>query len=143
MAYEKRTWVSGSTKCSAENFNHMEDGIETAQKGVDELNTKIAGTFSATSAFADKDNTLVRIRKRANIVNVSGYLRTASTVTSGQVIGFGYITSIGTIPEETQVVFACDTGAVTFGSIKTDGVLQIVAATAGAHYYRFNATMVV
>ena len=41
MAYEKRTWVSGVTKCSAENFNHMEDGIETAQKGVDELNTKI------------------------------------------------------------------------------------------------------
>ncbi len=39
MAYEKRTWVSGVTKCSAENFNHMEDGIETAQKGVDELNT--------------------------------------------------------------------------------------------------------
>lgn len=41
MAYEKRTWVSGVTKCSAENFNHIEDGIETAQKGVDELNTKI------------------------------------------------------------------------------------------------------
>ena len=50
MAYEKRTWVSGVTKCSAENFNHMEDGIETAQKGVDELNTKLPiysglGTF--------------------------------------------------------------------------------------------------
>lgn len=41
MAYEKRTWVSGVTKCSADNFNHMEDGIETAQKGVDELNTNI------------------------------------------------------------------------------------------------------
>lgn len=41
MDYEKRTWVPGVTKCSAENFNHMEDGIETAQKGVDELNTNI------------------------------------------------------------------------------------------------------
>ena len=41
MAYEKRTWVSGVTKCSAENFNHMEDGIETTQKGVDELNTNL------------------------------------------------------------------------------------------------------
>lgn len=40
MAYEKRTWVSGVTKCSAENFNHMEDGIAAAQNGVDELNTK-------------------------------------------------------------------------------------------------------
>ena len=45
MAYEKRTWVSGVTKCSAENFNHMEDGIETAQKGVDELNTKLTNGF--------------------------------------------------------------------------------------------------
>lgn len=43
MAYEKRTWVPGVTKCSAENFNHMEDGIETAQKGVDELNTNSSG----------------------------------------------------------------------------------------------------
>ena len=49
MAYEKRTWVSGVTKCSAENFNHMEDGIETAQKGVDELNTKLdrTGTYAS------------------------------------------------------------------------------------------------
>ena len=45
MAYEKRTWVSGVTKCSAENFNHMEDGIETAQKGVDESNTKLTNGF--------------------------------------------------------------------------------------------------
>lgn len=45
MAYEKRTWVSGVTKCSAENFNHMEDGIETAQKGVDELNTNLSNGF--------------------------------------------------------------------------------------------------
>lgn len=46
MAYEKQTWVSGVTKCSAENFNHMEDGIETAQKGVDELNTKLNNKYS-------------------------------------------------------------------------------------------------
>lgn len=46
MAYEKQTWVSGVTKCSAENFNHMEDGIETAQKGVDELNTNMFKVFA-------------------------------------------------------------------------------------------------
>lgn len=45
MAYEKRTWVPGVTKCSAENFNHMEDGIETAQKGVDKLNTNLSNGF--------------------------------------------------------------------------------------------------
>lgn len=41
MAYEKRTWVSGTTPCSAENFNHMEDGIAAANEGVDKLNTDL------------------------------------------------------------------------------------------------------
>lgn len=50
MAYEKRTWVSGVTKCSAENFNHMENGIEMAQKGVDELNTKINNTGESVAS---------------------------------------------------------------------------------------------
>ncbi len=52
MAYEKRTWVSGVTKCSAENFNHMEDGIETAQKGVDELNTKLTNGFQVYNSLS-------------------------------------------------------------------------------------------
>lgn len=61
MAYEKRTWVSGVTKCSAENFNHMEDGIETAQKGVDELNTKISAFYDwESSGYQFGDVTLLR-----------------------------------------------------------------------------------
>ena len=57
MAYEKRKWVSGVTKCSAENFNHMEDGIEMAQKGVDELNTKLNNKYGRIligSIYLDK-----------------------------------------------------------------------------------------
>ena len=30
MAYTKKTWVKGSTPLSAENFNHMEQGIADA-----------------------------------------------------------------------------------------------------------------
>ena len=41
MAYEKRTWVSGTTPLSAENMNHMEAGIAAANEGVDKLNTDI------------------------------------------------------------------------------------------------------
>lgn len=52
MAYEKRTWVSGVTKCSADNFNHMEDGIETAQKGVDELNTNMSNGFKMYNSLS-------------------------------------------------------------------------------------------
>lgn len=74
---------------------------------------------------------------------MNGYIKTTSAVTSGQVIGIGYFNGIGVIPEEAQIILACDTGAVTFGSVRTDGNMQIIAATAGAHYYRFNATMVV
>lgn len=108
-----------------------------------QLNTKINGSFTATTSFSDKDNTGIKVRKRANILNVNGYIKTTSAVTSGQIIGVGYFNAIGVIPEETQIILACDTGAVTFGAIRTDGTLQIIAAAAGAHYYRFNATMVV
>lgn len=83
------------------------------------------------------------MRKRANILNVNGYIKTTSAVTSGQIIGVGYFNAIGVIPEESQIILACDTGAATFGSIRADGNLQIITATAGSHYYRFNTTMVV
>ena len=75
MAYEKRTWVSGVTKCSAENFNHMEDGIETAQKGVDELNTNYSYEFmiasnQRTSFVLDKKNKSVHFVFNANMEGV-------------------------------------------------------------------------
>ena len=116
---------------------------KSTNKGKNQLNTKINGTFTITTSFADKNNTGIRVHKRANILNINGYIKTTSAVTSGQVIGVGYFNAIGVIPEESQIILACDTGAVTFGTIRTDGALQIIAAAAGAHYYRFNATMVV
>lgn len=75
MAYEKRTWVSGVTKCSAENFNHMEDGIETAQKGVDELNTNCSYEFiissnQSTSFMFDKKNKVIHFVFNANMEGV-------------------------------------------------------------------------
>lgn len=74
MAYEKRTWVSGVTKCSAENFNHMEDGIETAQKGVDELNTNSDVDFYVSSSAVTTSNRSSCKHKRVLLdieVNVS------------------------------------------------------------------------
>lgn len=75
MAYEKRTWVSGVTKCSADNFNHMEDGIETAQKGVDELNTNSSYEFliasNQRSSFRlDKKNRVVHFVFNANMEGI-------------------------------------------------------------------------
>lgn len=85
MAYEKRTWVPGVTKCSAENFNHMEDGIETAQKGVDELNTNIsieekqlaivAPNVDGTHAYATE------IKKK--IYACHGYIKCTSAIKEG------------------------------------------------------------
>lgn len=48
MAYEKRTWVSGTTPCSSENFNHIEQGIADAHDKLDELNTKIGTGLNNT-----------------------------------------------------------------------------------------------
>ena len=43
MAYTKKTWVKGSTPLSAENFNHMEQGIADAHTDIKQLNSDIAG----------------------------------------------------------------------------------------------------
>ena len=52
MAYEKNTWVSGTTPCSADNFNHMEDGIAAAHEAIAEQNTKFA---YGNPTLTDKD----------------------------------------------------------------------------------------
>jgi len=39
MAYTKKTWVKGSTPLSAENFNHMEQGIDDAHSSIAQLNS--------------------------------------------------------------------------------------------------------
>lgn len=54
MAYEKNTWVSGTTPCSADNFNHMEEGIAAAHEAIAEQNTN---TLLKTFTIANTDRT--------------------------------------------------------------------------------------
>lgn len=50
MAYTKKTWVKGSTPLSAENFNHMEQGIADAHSSIAQLNSdKISGDIKKLS----------------------------------------------------------------------------------------------
>ena len=51
MAYTKKTWVKGSTPLSAENFNHMEQGIADAHTEITQLNSErafLSKVFSGT-----------------------------------------------------------------------------------------------
>lgn len=41
MAYTQKTWVSGETPLSAENMNHIEQGVADAHNDISSLNTKI------------------------------------------------------------------------------------------------------
>ena len=54
MAYTKKTWVKGNTPLSAENFNHMEQGIADAHTDIAQLNsdydTIIVGTSVTTTS---------------------------------------------------------------------------------------------
>ena len=45
MAYTKKTWVKGNTPLSAENFNHMEQGIADAHKDIAQLNSDLKNAF--------------------------------------------------------------------------------------------------
>ena len=52
MAYTKKTWVKGSTPLSAENFNHMEQGIDDAHSSIAQLNSErafLSKVFSGTN----------------------------------------------------------------------------------------------
>lgn len=41
MAYTQKTWVSGETPLSADNFNHMEEGIAAAHEDISEVSTRM------------------------------------------------------------------------------------------------------
>ena len=45
MAYTKKTWIKGSTPLSAENFNHMEQGIDDAHSSIAQLNSDLKNAF--------------------------------------------------------------------------------------------------
>lgn len=51
MAYTKKTWVKGSTPLSAENFNHMEQGIADAHTEITQLNSEIAGSKQCGASY--------------------------------------------------------------------------------------------
>lgn len=121
MAYEKRTWVSGSTKCSAENFNHMEDGIETAQKGVDELNTKIKWTniYSGSKLLSSGE-------PWNSILTFADFQRIKITFVCQ---GFCFSTEFLTRKIERNYAF-------TFGYMHTDGIHRMITVnftTAGRY----------
>ena len=53
MAYTKKTWVKGSTPLSAENFNHMEQGIADAHTEITQLNSDLNNRIEFTITSID------------------------------------------------------------------------------------------
>lgn len=51
MAYTKKTWVKGNTPLSAENFNHMEQGIADAHTDIAQLNSDMQSLIYAKYAY--------------------------------------------------------------------------------------------
>lgn len=65
MAYTKKTWVKGSTPLSAENFNHMEQGIADAHTEITQLNSD--------SAFKERSLPNLYVKRNKDIVIVSAF----------------------------------------------------------------------
>ena len=84
MAYEKITWVSGTTPLSAENMNHMEEGIAASNEGVDKLNTdkSVAVTADTTKASFQ----ILQAKKYGKIVVLSARFSLISALSSGSVV---------------------------------------------------------
>lgn len=110
MAYTKKTWVSGETPCSSENFNHMEQGIADAHNKLDELNTKInvdvlwcytnAGNFSIPISSKGNNTTImVVIGSRIYAIYISGDRSSVKTSSSDITASYadGSLTISGTM----------------------------------------------
>lgn len=50
MAYTKKTWVSGETPLSAENMNHIEQGVADAHNDISSLNTNLKTQYNYVDA---------------------------------------------------------------------------------------------
>ena len=56
MAYTKKTWVKGSTPLSAENFNHMEQGIADAHTEITQLNSDYRYNHNRNFSYNNKSS---------------------------------------------------------------------------------------
>ena len=70
MAYTKKTWVKGSTPLSAENFNHMEQGIADAHTEITQLNSERAFLSKVFSASDFRINANGNLKTYLNIFKV-------------------------------------------------------------------------
>ena len=54
MAYTKKTWVSGETPLSAENMNHIEQGVADAHNDISSLNTNLKTQYNYVATGAQQ-----------------------------------------------------------------------------------------
>ena len=57
MAYVRTTWVSGTTKLSADNFNNIEDGIEEAKSDLKVLKVSATSVSSLPKTISNANIT--------------------------------------------------------------------------------------
>lgn len=69
MAYTKKTWVKGSTPLSAENFNHMEQGIADAHTEITQLNSDMERTKNIVFQSSGSDTSISVTMKNRNTIN--------------------------------------------------------------------------
>lgn len=78
MAYTKKTWVSGETPLSAENMNHIEQGVADAHNDISSLNTKVEGyRYKSVGSITGLEK----------IINSSTLYQTTTIVLEGQLVG--------------------------------------------------------
>lgn len=92
MAYTKKTWVKGSTPLSAENFNHMEQGIADAHTEITQLNSDMERTdFNITFLNSDynfygksyEENGKVYINGNFHCISPSVGIKTCAFIPEG------------------------------------------------------------
>lgn len=152
MAYTKTTWSNGATALSAENFNHMEDGIETVSDDLDSLSAvvdtkvdKVNGKGLSTNDYTTAEKTkLSGISAGAEVnQNAFSYVKVgAATLTADSKQDTLNIVPGNNIHISTSTSDDSLTISASIPSLGDDYVTDVGVLQGGTYYRKWNSGIV-
>ena len=124
MAYTKKTWVKGSTPLSAENFNHMEQGIADAHTEITQLNSDLNNRIEFTITSIDSKYAFTgNSYKHNGKVYINGYFHCNSPSVG--------ITTCFFVPEGFRPKIKCGSACYTDDDVNFNNIGAVKIGTNG------------
>lgn len=152
MAYIKTTWSNGATALSAENFNHMEDGIETVSEDLESLAAvvdtkvdKVNGKGLSTNDYTTAEKTKLSGISAGAEVNQNAFAKVkvgAATLTADSKQDTLNIVPGNNIHISTSTSDDSLTISASIPSLADDYVTDVGVLEGGTYYRKWNSGIV-